>query len=97
MDARPLRHFAAVARALHFGRAAESLGMTQPPLSQSIMSLERELGAPLFERTRRSVRLTPLGEQWLPRVLETLAALDGLPDLARRQMQVDVGARIPRR
>ena len=91
MDARPLRHFAAVARALHFGRAAESLGMTQPPLSQSIMSLERELGAPLFERTRRSVRLTPLGEQWLPRVLETLAALDGLPDLARRMRDGQTG------
>lgn len=91
MDVRPLRHFAAVADTLHFGRAAERLGMTQPPLSQSIMSLERALGAPLFERTKRSVRLTALGEQWLPHVLETLAALDGLPALAQRMRDGQTG------
>lgn len=84
MDIRQLRHFAAVAETLHFGRAAERLNMTQPPLSQSIMALERELGAPLFMRTKRSVQLSPLGEQWLPHVLEALAAVDGLPDTARR-------------
>ena len=84
MEIRQLRHFAAVAEALHFGRAAERLGMTQPPLSQSIMALERELGAPLFVRTKRSVRLTPLGEQWLPHVLEALNAIEELPETARR-------------
>lgn len=84
MDVRQFRHFAAVAETLHFGRAAERLGMTQPPLSQSIMALERELGAPLFVRTKRHVRLTALGEQWLPRVLEALAAVDDLPHTARR-------------
>ena len=83
MDVRQLRHFAAVAETLHFGRAAERLHMTQPPLSQSIMSLERVLGAPLFARTKRNVRLTPLGEQWLPHVLEVLSSLDDLPTLAR--------------
>lgn len=83
MDVRQLRHFAAVAETLHFGRAAERLRMTQPPLSQSIMGLERELGAPLFVRTKRNVRLSPLGEQWLPQVLEVLAALDELPTTAR--------------
>jgi len=91
MDARQLRHFAAVAETLHFGRAAERLGMTQPPLSQSIMGLERDLGAPLFERTKRSVRLTALGEQWLPHVLEALAALDGLPALAQRMRDGQTG------
>lgn len=84
MDIRQYRHFAAVAETLHFGRAAERLGMTQPPLSQSIMALEKELGAPLFARTKRSVRLTPLGEQWLPHVREALAAVDALPTTARR-------------
>jgi len=91
MDARPLRHFVAVAQTLHFGRAAERLGMTQPPLSQSIMSLERALGAPLFERTKRSVRLTALGQQWLPHVIEALASLDGLPGLARRMRDGQTG------
>lgn len=84
IDARQLRHFAAVADTLHFGRAAERLHMTQPPLSQSIMSLERTLGAPLFVRTKRSVRLTPFGAQWLPQVHAALAALDALPETARR-------------
>jgi DNA-binding transcriptional LysR family regulator len=84
IDPRQLRHFAAVADTLHFGRAAERLGMTQPPLSQSIMALERSLGAPLFVRTKRTVRLTPLGEQWLPQVRAALTALDALPDTAMR-------------
>jgi DNA-binding transcriptional LysR family regulator len=84
MEIRPLRHFAAVAETLHFGRAAARLGMTQPPLSQSILNLERQLGAPLFERSKRSVRLSPLGEQWLPQVLAALAAVDELPETARR-------------
>ncbi|ATQ44949.1 LysR family transcriptional regulator [Caulobacter mirabilis] len=84
MDTRQLRHFVAVADTLHFGRAAERLTMTQPPLSQSIMALERTLGAPLFVRTKRSVRLTAFGEQWLPQVRAALAAVDALPESARR-------------
>ncbi len=91
MDVRQLRHFLAVAQTLHFGRAAERLGMTQPPLSQSIMALEKELGAPLFVRSKRSVRLTALGEQWLPHVQAGLTAIEALPDTARRLRDGQIG------
>ena len=84
MDIRQLRHFAAVAQTLHFGQAAAALGMTQPPLSQSIMALEREVGAPLFLRSKRSVALTPFGTQWLTHVRAVLEALDTLPATARQ-------------
>ncbi|MES1925591.1 LysR family transcriptional regulator [Salinisphaera sp. T31B1] len=84
MDVRRLRHFVAVAETLHFGRAAERLHMTQPPLSQSIMALERELSSPLFTRTKRNVALTPFGRQWLEPVRSALANLDALPETARR-------------
>lgn len=71
-----------VAETLHFGKAAERLCMTQPPLSQSILALERGLGAPLFTRTKRRVSLTPLGAQWLPEVQAALARLDRLEEIA---------------
>lgn len=91
MDARQLRHFVAVADTLHFGRAAEQLGMSQPPLSQSIMALERELGTPLFERTKRSVRLTSFGEQWLVHVRTALGEVASLPDIARQLLAGEEG------
>jgi len=84
MDIRQLRHFAAVAQTLHFGQAAAMLGMTQPPLSQSIMALERELGAPLFRRTKRSVLLTPFAAALLPHVRAVLDGMAALPEIARR-------------
>ncbi len=84
MDVRQLRHFATAAQTLHFGHAADRLGMTQPPLSQSIMALEREVGTPLFLRTKRSVALTPFGAQFLTHVRTVLDGVDALPDIAKR-------------
>ncbi|WP_421936993.1 LysR substrate-binding domain-containing protein [Phenylobacterium sp.] len=91
MDVRQLRHFTTIAETLHFGRAAERLGMTQPPLSQSIQALERELGAALFERTKRSVTLTPFGERWLGPAQAALAGFSELPQIARRLRDGEVG------
>lgn len=61
IELRSWRQFLTLAQTLHFGRAAELLHMTQPPLTLAIQQLERRLGATLFERTRRSVALTPVG------------------------------------
>jgi DNA-binding transcriptional LysR family regulator len=84
LELRQLRHFVTVAEELHFGRAAERLHMTQPPLSQSIAGLEELLGAPLFLRNRRQVALTAAGSALLPEARRLLGDAGALPDLVRR-------------
>jgi DNA-binding transcriptional LysR family regulator len=91
IELRQLRYFVAVAEEMHFGRAAVRLHMTQPPLSQTIQSLEATLGTPLFERTKRRVELTPAGAALLPEARRLLVQADTLPDLARRAASGEAG------
>lgn len=84
------RYFEALARAGHFGHAAELCAISQPALSMQIRDLEQSLGAPLFERGRQ-VRLTAFGEDFAGRVREILRAVDELEDLARAARDSLVG------
>src|SRR5574340_520346 len=76
--------FVAVAEELHFGRAAERLHMTQPPLSRQIQLLEKEVGVQLVVRTSRSVTLTPAGNTFLPEARRILYLAEGAVLTARR-------------
>ena len=84
LEVRQLRYFVAVAEELHFGRAAEQLGMAQPPLSRAIRDLERQLGVALLERTTRQVRLTAAGDVLLR---DARTALEAVTAAARRARQ----------
>ncbi len=91
MELRHLRYFVAVAEMLHFGRAAESLFMAQPPLSQSIRQLEAEVGVPLFARTSRRVTLTPAGLMFQTHALRILQNVDEALVAARRASEGTAG------
>ncbi|HEY0171929.1 MAG TPA: LysR substrate-binding domain-containing protein [Pyrinomonadaceae bacterium] len=90
IELRHLRYFAAVAEELHFGRAAERIGIAQPPLSQQIKSLEELVGYPLFER-RPQVRLTTAGEALLEVARRTLAQVEEGLELTRRAGRGEAG------
>ncbi|KUN79032.1 LysR family transcriptional regulator [Streptomyces bungoensis] len=89
METRELRYFVAVAEELHFGRAAQRLGIAQPPLSRAIRQLERRLGAVLLERTSRTVVLTEAGSVLLR---EARAALDAVEAAERRTRRAALAA-----
>ncbi|GIJ46029.1 LysR family transcriptional regulator [Virgisporangium aliadipatigenens] len=83
LEVRQLRYFVAVAEELHFGRAADRLGMAQPPLSRAIRDLERQLGVTLLERTTRNVALTAAGEALLCDARTALDAVSAAEHRAR--------------
>ncbi|MFJ2158029.1 LysR family transcriptional regulator [Streptomyces sp. NPDC087856] len=85
LETRELRYFMAVAEELHFGRAAQRLGIAQPPLSRAVQQLERRLGVRLLERNRRGVRLTDAGEMLQN---EGRVALDATAAAVRRTRRV---------
>ena len=79
-----LRYFDALARELHFGRAAEASSISQPALSLQIKELEALAGAPLVERTARKVQLTHFGEVFLERARKVLSEVEDMSELARK-------------
>ena len=84
IELRHLRYFLAVAKTLHFGKAAAHLGMAQPPLSQQIKILETIVGYPLFDRTTREVRLTAVGQYLREQARLSLERVDQTLEMARR-------------
>ena len=91
IELRHLRYFLAVAETLHFSRAAAKLGIAQPPLSQQIRKLEALVGAPLFERTTRGVRLTPAGAMLRERATATIARVGDDLEQTRRVARGEEG------
>jgi len=84
MELRHLRYFVAVAEALSFTRAAQTLRTAQPSLSQQIRDLEYEIGTPLLKRDKRNVALTPAGKVFLDEARLVLTQADRAKTLARR-------------
>ena len=92
MELRQLRYFVAAAEELNYHKAAQRLHLSQPSLSQQIIALEREVGAPLLERDTRHVRLTDTGRLFLEEARRTLAQADRARDTVRRAMQGKTGS-----
>lgn len=92
MEFRHLRYFLVLAEELHFGRAAQRLAMTQPPLSLNIQQLETSVGARLFIRNSRGVRLTAAGQAFVPAARTLLEQADQAAREAREVAQGVAGS-----
>ncbi|WP_374447964.1 LysR family transcriptional regulator [Providencia sp.] len=91
IELRHLRYFIAVAEELHFGRAAERLHISQPPLSQQIQALEEHIHAKLLERNNRNVALTPAGTMFLKEAYQILSQVDAASTKAARMEKGELG------
>ena len=91
LELRHLRYFLATAEELNYGRAAERLRIAQPGLSQQIMNLEEIVGTPLFDRTRRSVRLTLAGELFAQEARKAVLQAESALMVARRAGRGELG------
>jgi DNA-binding transcriptional LysR family regulator len=91
MELRHLRYFVAAAEEEHMTRAAQRLGIQQPPLSQQIRDLERDLGVQLFERTPRSIRLNAAGHVFLKDARELLAQTEQAVARVRQASRGELG------
>jgi len=91
LELRHLKYFVTVADELHFGRAAERLGISQPPLSQQIHALEQRLGAKLFERKGRGIVLSGAGSALLPRARAILIHAERAAESVARSQRGELG------
>ncbi|HEI8862499.1 TPA: LysR family transcriptional regulator [Morganella morganii] len=91
IEFRHLRYFIAVAEELHFGRAAERLNISQPPLSQQIQALENAIPAKLLARNNRNVSLTPAGEMFLREAYQIRTQVEAAVEKAARMDRGELG------